>query len=56
MMRVPTSPGHPRGIALTDSEKPEAFANNLEAQFQPVTDPSIPAVIETVDVTLRSYF
>ena len=32
--------GHPRGIALSDSEKAEALADNLEAQFQPVTDPS----------------
>jgi len=30
--------------------------NNLEAQFQPVTEPSVPAAIETVDVTLRSHF
>jgi hypothetical protein len=30
--------------------------NNLETQFQPVTDPSVPAVIETIDVALRSYF
>ena len=42
-------------IALSDSEKAEALAGNLEAQFQPVTDPSIPAVIEKVDVALRSY-
>jgi len=49
-------PGHPRGIALSDSEKAEALADNLEAQFQPVADPSAPAVIETVDVALRSYF
>jgi len=33
------------GIALSDSEKAEALADNLEAQFQPVTDPSVPAVI-----------
>jgi len=46
----------PGGIALSDSEKAEALADNLEAQFQPVTDPSVPAVIETVDVALRSYF
>ena len=44
------------GIALSDSEKAEALANNLEALFQPVTDPSDPAVIETVDMALRSYF
>jgi hypothetical protein len=49
-------PGHPRGIALSDSEKAEALADNLEARFQPVTDPSFPAVIETVNVGLRSYF
>jgi len=46
----------PGGIALSDSEKAEALADNLEAQFQPVTDPSVPAVIERVDVALRSYF
>jgi len=46
----------PGGIALSDSEKAEALADNLEAQFQPVTYPSVPAVIETVDVTLGSYF
>jgi hypothetical protein len=28
----------------------------LEAQFQPVTDPSVPAVIEKVDVGLELYF
>ena len=39
-----------------DSEKAEALADNLETQFQPVTDPSVPAVIEMVDVGLRSYF
>jgi len=59
-MRVPT-PSHPslvtpRGIALSDSEKAEAFADNLEAQFQPVTDPSVPEFIEMVDMALRSYF
>ena len=43
-------------IALSDSEKAEAFANNLEAQFQLVTDPSVPEVIEMVDVARRSYF
>ena len=49
-------PGHPGGIALSDSEKAEALADNLETQFQPVTDPSVPAVIEIVDVELGSYF
>jgi hypothetical protein len=59
VMRVPTpSPPliTPWGIALSDSEKAEALADNLETQFQPVNDPSVPAVIEMVDVTLRSYF
>ena len=46
----------PGGIALSDSEKAEAFADNLETQFQPVTDPSVPTVIEMVDVALKSYF
>jgi len=46
----------PGEIALSDSEKAEDLADNLEAQFQPVTDPSVPAVIETVDVALGSYF
>jgi len=45
----------PGGIALSDSEKAKALADNLEAQFQPVTDPSVPAVIEKFDVALRSY-
>ena len=59
VMRVPTpSPPlvTPGGIALSDSEKAEALADNLETQFQPVTDPSVPEVIEMVDVELRSYF
>ena len=46
----------PGGIALSDSEKAEALVDNMETQFQPVTDPSVPAVIEMVDVGLRSYF
>jgi len=46
----------PWGIALSDSEKSEALAENLESQFQPFTDPSFPADFETVDVALRSYF
>ena len=44
------------GIALSDSEKTEALPDNLETHFQPVTDPSVPAVIEMVEVGLRSYF
>jgi hypothetical protein len=45
----------PGGIALSESEKAEALADSLETQFQPLTDPSTPAVIEMVDVALRSY-
>jgi hypothetical protein len=59
MMRVPTPTPPlvtPGGFALSDSEKAEALADNLETQFQPVTDPSVPPVIEMVDVALRSYF
>jgi hypothetical protein len=59
MMRVPTpSPPlvTPGELALKDSEKAEALADSLEAQFQPVSAPSIPAVTEMVDVALRSYF
>ena len=58
-MRVPTpSPALviPGGIALSDTGKTEVLADNLETHFQPVTDPSFPAVFETVDVALRSNF
>ena len=44
----------PWRLALSGSEKAEAIADSLEAQFQPVTVPSVPAVIETVDVALES--
>jgi hypothetical protein len=59
MMRVPTPTSPlvtPGGFALSDSEKAEALADNLETQFQPVNDPSVAPVIEMVDVALRSYF
>jgi len=46
----------PGGIVLSDSEKAAALADSLETQFQPVIDPSVPTVIEMVDVALRSYF
>jgi hypothetical protein len=46
----------PGRIALSDSEKAEALADTMEAQFQPVTDSSAQAVIEMCDVALRSYF
>ena len=45
----------PQGIALSDSEKAEALSDNLGTQFQPVTDFLVAAVIELVDVSLRSY-
>ena len=51
LLRLP-----PGGIALSDSEKAEALAETLEGQFQPVTDPSVPVGIKTVDVALRFYF
>jgi hypothetical protein len=56
VMRVPTPspPGHPGGIALSDSEKPVALSDNLETQFHPVTDPSVLIVIEMVDVAMKS--
>ena len=37
-------PGHPGGIALSDSEKAEALAESLETQFRSKSFPSIPAV------------
>ena len=42
------------GNSLSDSEKTEALADNLENPFQPVTDPSVPAVLEMFDVELGS--
>jgi hypothetical protein len=58
VMRVttPTPPlVAPGGIALSDSEKAEALADSLDPQFQPVADPSDPAVIEIVDVALPGH-
>ena len=49
-------PGHPGGIDLSYSEKAETLSDSLEAQFQPTAVPSVLAVIEMVDVALRSYF
>jgi hypothetical protein len=50
-------PWSPQGwIAHSDSENAQTFADSLETQFQPLTDPSVPAVIEMVDVALRYYF
>jgi hypothetical protein len=49
VMRVPT-PSPPLvttgRFALSVSEKADAIEDNLETQFQPVSDPSDPAVIE----------
>jgi hypothetical protein len=59
VMRVPV-PFHPLvttgKIALSDSEKAEAFADSLEAQFQPLTVPLSPAVVEMVNVAFMSNF
>jgi hypothetical protein len=44
------------GIAVSDSEKAEALDGSLKTQFQPVTFPSVSAIIEMVDVALRSCF
>jgi hypothetical protein len=44
-----------RVMRISDSEKAEALADSLEAQFQPVNDPSVPAVIEVVNEAMRAY-
>jgi hypothetical protein len=57
LMRVPTLSPHLVtlvGLTLLDSEKAEALADSLEAQFQPVNDPSDPAVIEIVSEALQA--
>ena len=56
--RVPTpsSPLSPRRVQLSDSEKAEALADSVEAQFRPMSVTSVPAVIETFNVALRYYF
>jgi hypothetical protein len=58
VMRVPT-PSPPLqvagGLALSDSEKAEALADSLEAQLQPVNDPSDLAIIEMVNEAMRAY-
>jgi hypothetical protein len=58
VMRIPTpSPPlvTPGGTALSYPEKAEALAESLESQFQPVNDPSDPAVIEKVAEALQAY-
>jgi hypothetical protein len=57
VMRIPTpSPPlfTPGGTALSDPEK-EVLTDSLESQFQPVNDPSDPAVIEKVAEGLQAY-
>ena len=58
MMRIPTpSPAsHSEGTAPSEIENAEALADSLKAEFQAVTAPSVPAVIEMVDVQVESYF
>jgi hypothetical protein len=53
---TPSPPWSPRGKSFSQTEKAEALADILETQSQPVTDLSVPAVIEMVDVALRSSF
>jgi hypothetical protein len=51
------SPRSPKGLnTLSESENSEVLADIRNTQFQPITVPSIPAVIEMVDIALRSYF
>jgi len=52
---TPYPPLFTLGESFSDSEITEAIADNLETQFQPVTDPSVLAVTEMVDLALRSY-
>ena len=57
-IRIPTpSPPlvTPGGLAFSYSEKAEALADSLEAQFQLVNDLSVPAVIEVVNEEMRAY-
>jgi hypothetical protein len=45
----------PGGVALSSSKKAVDLADSLEAQFQPVDDPSDPAFTEMVDAEMRAY-
>jgi hypothetical protein len=55
-IRTPSRPlVTPGGLALSDSEKAEALTDSLEAQFQPVNDPSVPAIIGEVNEAMRAY-
>jgi len=44
------------GESLSETEKDEVLADSLQTQFKPVTDLSVPAVIDIFNVALRSYF
>ena len=58
VIRIPT-PSPPldtkEGLDLTDSETAEALAGSSEAQFQPVNNPSVPAVIVVVDEAMQTF-
>jgi hypothetical protein len=52
---TPSSPlVTPGGLALSDSEKAEALADSLEAQFQPINHPPVPVFIEVVNEAMRA--
>jgi hypothetical protein len=53
VMGIPT-PYHSI-IAVSDFQESEALADSLEAQFQPITVPSFPALIDMVDEALELY-
>jgi hypothetical protein len=42
------------GLDLSESEKAQALADGLEAQFQQVKDASVQAVIELVNGAMRA--
>jgi hypothetical protein len=57
MMRFPTSSPPlftPWGLALSVSENADSLAEILDAQFQPLNDPLVPAVIEVVYEAMRT--
>ena len=44
----------PGGPAPSDSKNAEALADSLEAQFQPVKNPSVPTAIEVVNEAMQA--
>jgi hypothetical protein len=51
-----STPWAPQGESLSRNlRNPKAILDNLEAQFEPMTDPSVPAVMKRIDVSMRSY-